>query len=101
MGDSRHTVDDDIWNFPDEEDIDIEYEYLDVERHDHGIELWNLANIFDEMQAGDDTRYQDFHLAIVNNWKVIAFDIARWSGTPGGGMTIDVDLFAVLKVLRP
>ena len=95
----RYTTDDDGWTLTDEEEEEDDG-LFDTQLEVHGRELWNLSNIFDVMQVGDDTRYQDFHLTMVNNWKVVAFDIARWSGTPGGGMTIDIDLFAVLKVLR-
>ncbi len=83
----------DVWNEPDE---DLrEEEYLDRERHDHGLELWSLSNIFEPMRPGEDTRYQDFHLAIVNNWKVVTFDVGRWDRT--GTMTVDINLFAVRR----
>jgi len=85
----------DVWNIPDEDEVDEEYEYLDVKRHDDGIELWTLANIFEEMKPGEDTRYRAFHLAITNNWKVVSFEISRWTGQPGEGLRIDIDLFAV------
>ena len=88
----------DIWNEPDEpsdEPDAKEYEYLDRERHDHGLELWNLAGIFEPLRPGEDTRYQDFHLSIVNNWKVIIFDVGRWDVS--GAMTIDINMFAVRR----
>ncbi len=75
-------------------EVDEEYEYLDVKRHDNGIELWTLANIFENMKPGEDTRYRDFHLAITNNWKVVSFEISRWNGLD---LSIDIDLFAVRR----
>lgn len=95
----------DVWNEQDvrslgdplDDEDDREYEYLDRERHDHGLELWKLASIFEPLRPGEDTRYRDFHLAITNNWKVVIFEIGRWSGKPGEGMTNDINLFAVRR----
>ena len=56
----------DVWNEPDEEVI--QHEYLDVDRHDHGRKLWALANIFEVMKPGKDSRYREFHLAIVDQY---------------------------------
>ncbi len=96
----------DVWNQPirqgdsleDEldDEADEEYEFLDRERHDHGLELWTLANIFEPMKPGEDTRYRDFHLAIVNNWKVVTFEVGRY-GLHGDALKIDINLFAVRR----
>ena len=80
----------------DDEADEREYEYLDRERHDHGLELWTLANIFEPMKPGEDTRYQDFHLAIVNNWKVVTFEVGRY-GLHGDALKVDINLFAVRR----
>jgi hypothetical protein len=79
---------------PDETE-ETEDEYLDRERHDHGLSLWRLAGIFEPLRPGEDTRYRDFHLAVTNDWKVVSFEIGRWSVT--GNMAVDIDLFAVRR----
>lgn len=96
----------DVWNEPAEvrslntplsDEDKAEEEYLDRERHDHGLELWTLANIFEPrpLEPGEDTHYRDFHLAIVDQWKVVTLEIGRWSGT--GPLAVDIDLFAVRR----
>lgn len=82
-----------VWTeTPDE--AEAEETYLDRERHDHGLELWTLSNIFEEMKPGDDTRYRDFHLAYLDQWKVVTFDITRWNGVD---TYLDLDLYAVRR----
>ncbi len=84
----------DVWNEPDE---DEEYEYLDVERHDRGLELWTLARIFEspELEEDFDTRYSDVSVSLISNWKIVKFELGRYDNK-SNYWRAGVDMFAVL-----
>ncbi len=84
-----------------EEDQLEEYDnpsYLDEAEHEHGMELWSLALIFESPDHDEnwDTKYSDVSVTIVNNWKVIKFELGRWD-QKNNYWRAGVDMFAVIK----
>ena len=92
-------ADTDRWNSVEAYEIDVGDEsYMDEAEHQHGMELWSLSLIF-ESPSRDvdwDTKYSDVSVTIINNWKVVKFELGRWD-QKDNFWRMGVDLFAVIK----
>ena len=60
--------------------------------------FWELVNVFEKIPHGADTKYRDAYVTIVNNWKVVALDVVKYTSA---GFQTDRDLFAVLTRETP
>lgn len=92
-------ADTDRWNSVEAYEVDVGDEgYLDEAEHSAGMELWTLASIFESPDVGkdQDTKYSDVSVTMINNWKVVKFELGRWD-TRMNYWRMGVDMFAVIK----
>ncbi len=92
-------ADTDRWNSAAAYESDVGDEgYLDEAEHAHGMELWSLALIFETpvLSMENDTKYNDVSVTIINNWKVVKFELGRWD-QQNNYWRAGVDLYAVIK----
>ncbi len=82
---TQDMADTDRWNSVEAYEVDV-------------VELWSLSLIF-ESPSKDvdwDTKYSDVSVTIINNWKVVKFELGRWDQKMEY-WRMGVDLFAVIK----